>query len=321
MNTPQGFGWRGRSDSEDPGPSTRWHHVVRSFDPGSRGGVALLGFAVDEGVRRNGGRAGAAAGPEALRAALANVPVRGEPVLWDAGDVVCPDSDLEAAQAQLGQRVRAALAQGCLPLVLGGGHEVAWGTFQGIAAAREDTQRLLIVNLDAHFDLRIAVRGNSGTPFRQIHDWQAANGRPFHYCVLGDSTFANTQALFDRADAMGVHYWLDEQLQTQDGLEAAQAALADDLAQADAVYLTVCLDVLPGAQAPGVSAPSPLGVPLAQVERLVDQVLASGRLSAADVAELNPTQDRDGLTAMVAARLVARIARGCRSGSGHASPQ
>ena len=92
---------------------------------------------------------------------------------------------------------------------------------------------------------------------------------------------------------MGVHYWLDEQLQTQDGLEAAQAALADDLAQADAVYLTVCLDVLPGAQAPGVSAPSPLGVPLAQVERLVDQVLASGRLSAADVAELNPTQDRD----------------------------
>jgi formiminoglutamase len=75
------------------------------------------------------------------------------------------------------------------------------------------------------------------------------------------------------------------------------------------VYLTVCLDVLPGAQAPGVSAPAPLGVPLAQVERLIDQVLASGRLVAADIAELNPALDRDGLTARVAARLAARIAR------------
>lgn len=310
MNTPPTFEWTGRTDSEETGPSTRWHHVVRPFDARSHGGVALVGFAVDEGVRRNGGRAGAAAGPAALRAALANVPVRGEPALWDAGDVGCIAGDLEAAQTQLGRQVQTVLSQGALPIVLGGGHEVAWGTFQGIAAARQDTRRLLIVNLDAHFDLRMAARGNSGTPFRQIHDWQTAHGRPFHYRVLGISTFANTQALFDRAAAMGVRHWLDEQLQDPHGLAAAQATLAEDLDQADAVYLTVCLDVLPGAQAPGVSAPSALGVPLAQVERLIDQVLASGRVVAADIAELNPAQDRDGLTAKVAARLIARIARG-----------
>jgi len=312
MDIPSSFEWTGRTDSEETGPSLRWHHVVRPFDAHSRGGVALVGFAVDEGVRRNGGRAGAAAGPAALRVALANLPVRGEPDLWDAGDVACRNGDLEEAQAQLGQQVHTLLTRGSLPIVLGGGHEVAWGTFQGIAAAQRDTSRLLIVNLDAHFDLRMAARGNSGTPFRQIHDWQAANGRPFHYRVLGISTFANTQALFDRAHEMGVRYWLDEQLQDAAGLASAQAALADDLKQADAVYLTVCLDVLPGAQAPGVSAPSALGVPLAQVERLIDQVLACGRVVAADVAELNPSQDRDGLTAKVAARLIARIARSRR---------
>ena len=85
--------------------------------------------------------------------------------------------------------------------------------------------------------------------------------------------------------------------------------LAHDLAQCDAVYLTVDIDVLPGAVAPGVSAPAPLGVPLAQVERVVDAVLASGKLVAADLAEFNPAFDRDGLTAKVVARLAARIAR------------
>jgi formiminoglutamase len=309
MNPNQTFEWLGRDDAEETGVSTRWHHRVRPADANSTGGVTLIGFGVDEGVRRNAGRTGAALGPLALRGALANLPVLGEPALWDAGDVACADGALETAQAQLGERVAEALARGSLPLVLGGGHEMAWGTFQGIVQKRSDASNLLVVNLDAHFDLRVAARGNSGTPFRQMHDWCTERGQAFHYRVFGISRFANTQALFDRAHGMGVRYWLDDSLQDANGLRDAQQALATDLARSEAVYLTVCLDVLPGAQAPGVSAPAPLGVPLAQVERLIDQVLASGRLVAADIAELNPALDRDGLTARVAARLAARIAR------------
>ena len=74
MNNPATapFVWQGRTDSEEVGDSRRWHHVVRPFDVASQDGVALIGFAVDEGVRRNGGRPGAAEGPRALRGALAN---------------------------------------------------------------------------------------------------------------------------------------------------------------------------------------------------------------------------------------------------------
>lgn len=309
MNPTPPFEWRGRVDAEETGVSTRWHQHVRPAAADSTGGVTLIGFAVDEGVRRNAGRTGAAAGPQALRAALAGMPVLGEPALWDAGDVSCADGGLETAQAQLGERVAAAMARGSLPLVLGGGHEMAWGTFQGIVQARPDASRLLVVNFDAHFDLRVAAQANSGTPFRQMHDWCAERGQAFNYRVFGISRYANTQALFDRAHAMGVRYWLDEGLQDAAGLRDTQQALATDLARSDAVYLTVCLDVLPGAQAPGVSAPAPLGVPLTQLERLIDQVLGSGRVVAADIAELNPALDRDGLTARVAARLAARIAR------------
>jgi formiminoglutamase len=312
MNTPDPtpFVWQGRIDTEETGDSTRWHQRVRPFDTASQGGVALIGFAVDEGVRRNGGRPGAAEGPRALRAALASLPVLGEPALWDAGDVDGRSHTLEDAQQALAARLAEVVAQGSLPLVMGGGHEVAWGTFQGIARAHPGLQRLLIVNLDAHFDLRMAAQGNSGTPFRQIADWCQAQGRPFDYHVLGISRFANTQALFDRAAALGVRHRLDEQLQSAEQLAQAQAALADDLARCDGVYLTVCLDVLPAPLAPGVSAPAPLGLPLAHVEALVDQVMASGRVLAADLAELNPALDEGGRTARVAARLAARMARG-----------
>ena len=306
MGTP--FVWQGRVDAEEIGTSTRWHQRVQPFTAASRGGVALIGFAVDEGVRRNGGRVGAAAGPQVARQALANMPWMGEGAVWDAGDVDCVDGDLDGAQQALAARVAQAMAQGCTPLVQGGGHEVAWGTFQGLEKAGRH-QRLLIVNLDAHFDLRTAAQGNSGTPFRQIAERCQALGQAFNYRVFGISRFANTKALFDRADQLGVRHWTDDSLQSAEGFKAAQEALAADLAACDAVYLTVCLDVLPGAQAPGVSAPAPLGVPLAHVERLIDQVLASGRVVAADIAELNPALDRDGLTARVAARLAARIAR------------
>lgn len=312
MNTPENntFVWQGRTDSEEVGDSRRWHHVVRPFDAASQGGVALIGFAVDEGVRRNGGRPGAAEGPRALRGALANLPLLGEPALWDAGDVDGHSHTLEDAQQALAGRIAGVVAQGCRPLVMGGGHEVAWGTFQGLMRARPDLKKPLIINLDAHFDLRQAARGNSGTPFRQIADWCQAQGRPFDYHVLGISRFANTQALFDRAAALGVRHRLDEALQSAEQLAQAQAALADDLARCDGVYLTICLDVLPAPLAPGVSAPAPLGLPLAHVEALVDQVMASGRVLAADLAELNPPLDEGGRTARVAARLAARIARG-----------
>lgn len=308
------FVWVGRTDAEEAGDARRWHHVVRPFDGQSRDGVAMIGFAVDEGVRRNGGRVGASQGPAALRSALCNMPVLGEPPLFDAGDVTCDGEGLEVAQDALAAVVAAASTQGCRPLVFGGGHEVAWGTFLGVRRAHPSLERLLVVNIDAHFDLRLAARANSGTPFRQMAEWCAAHGHSFDYRVLGISRFGNTRALFERAERLGVQCALDETLQTEAGMMQAQALLARDLARCDGVYLTVCLDVLPAHVAPGVSAPAALGVPLHVVEALVDQVLESGRVLAAEMAELNPSQDIDGRTARTAARLAARLARGIRGG-------
>jgi formiminoglutamase len=280
---------------------------VREPVAGSAPGVAMLGFASDEGVRRNGGRVGAAEGPAALRKMLSNLPLLDDTPLYDAGDVGVADGDLEGAQLRYAGKLAALLDAGHLPVGLGGGHEIAFATYQGLALhLGERRPRVAIVNFDAHFDLREQDRASSGTPFLQAIKHAAAHGLPLDYCVLGISASANTRVLFDTADRLGVHYVRDDELGSFD-LPARIAQLREKLADVDAVYLTFCLDALPHAMAPGVSAPSARGVAMEVVEPLLDAIAATGKLKVMDVAELSPPLDRDNVTARVAARLIHRV--------------
>lgn len=297
--------WQGRVDTGEGERARRWHQWVRPLAPDAPAGVALVGFACDEGVRRNQGRTGAALGPGALRRALANLAWHGDRYLHDAGDVVCADEQLETAQETFAARLARLLDEGHLPIGLGGGHEIAFASFSGLSQHLRrhcETPRIGILNLDAHLDLRHAERPSSGTPFRQIAELCERQGMPFHYCCLGVSRPNNTAALFAAADRLQVRYRLDHQV-SEDPAEA-EALLDRMLAEVDHLYLTLCLDVLPAGQAPGVSAPATHGVALPLVERLVRRAAASGKLRLADVAELNPRLDCDGLTARSGARLI-----------------
>jgi formiminoglutamase len=311
--------WSGRVDAADGEAGRRWHQVVRPLDDASPAGVALLGFACDAGVRRNHGRPGAAAGPHELRRYASNLAWHGakDERLHDAGDVACEDDRLEAAQASFAARLAHLQRQGHFTIGLGGGHEIAWATYQGLAQALDGDprlQRLGIVNFDAHLDLRQPEApgcGTSGTPFLQIAESRAAAGLPFRYLCLGASEAANTPALLARARALGTQVIFD----VDAGERSTEETLRGFIAESSAVYLTFCLDVLPPAVAPGVSAPSGLGVALHRAVALLRNVLEAcghgqpgSRLLAADVAELNPAHDADGRTARTAARLVYEMA-------------
>lgn len=306
--------WQGRIDATEGSLAPRWHQamrpVARDTDAGT---VVLIGFACDAGVARNQGRTGAAGGPAAIRHMLRNMPVHECERLADAGNIVCAGDELEAAQIELSKCVAGQLTAGRFPIVLGGGHEVALGSFVGLAthlASKQPAARIGIVNFDAHFDLRHAERGNSGTPFLQIAHYCEARGWPFRYACFGVSRYSNTRALFVRAQKLGVVFVRDEQMQS------AQQALATFVSQVDHVYLTFCLDVLPAPIAPGVSAPAARGIGLDIVEPLIDLVIDSRKLRLADIAEMNPRFDIDHQTAAVAARVVARIANGVARGLG-----
>lgn len=305
--------WHGRTDTGERGDTRRLFNIVREVDSHTPvqidGMPVLLGFACDAGVKRNQGRVGAAEGPQAIRRAMANLPAHDMTCLYDAGDVICDDDSLEAAQRSLADAVHRQLDAGARPVVLGGGHEIAWGTWQGLRAhldAQGDRERVLILNLDAHFDLRTARPGTSGTPFDQIAQACESAGIPFDYACLGVSRLSNTASLFERANALKVTYIEDTEMQDRH-LDARLAQIDALIADVAHVYLTIDLDVLPAPVMPGVSAPAAYGVPMSVVEAIVSHVRRSGKLRVADLAEYNPRFDAQGVGARVAARLVYRL--------------
>ncbi|MBI2603743.1 MAG: formimidoylglutamase [Deltaproteobacteria bacterium] len=303
--------WQGRDDGQGP---ERLHQLVQCVSlfklreaPPPRFGI--VGFCTDEGVRRNKGRPGARSGPHHLRKALANLcfPDSGRQIL-DVGDITVKHRHLEEAQNKLGNVVNSLLEWNITPLVLGGGHEIAWGHFQGLTPHLGGSS-LLIINFDAHYDLRPLVkgRGNSGTSFAQIAEYCRAHAQVFRYLCIGLQEGANTKSLRKNADAWGVEsIWArDIHLNSPDPLTKIKQAVA----AADKVYLTICLDVFAQAFAPGVSAPQALGLHPWQVSPLMEPILTSGKLLSFDIAELCPPLDIDQRTAKLAAALVRDVLR------------
>lgn len=304
--------WTGRTDSEESLPALRWHQQIQCLSlatlPSVDQQLVQLGFACDAGVKRNKGRPGAAAGPDALRSALCNLACDAAP-LFDAGTIRCPDEDLESAQTSLANAIALLRRANASPVVFGGGHEIAWGSFQGLIPTLEQFPKLGIVNFDAHLDLRRPEpAGSSGTPFRQIAEWCNHHQQAFHYLVVGANRSANTSALWHFAEQQQVA-WIEDVSAETAPLTECYAHLDHFLAQVDALYITVCMDVFNAAYAPGVSAPAAIGLSPGRFMYLFRHLLKLAQrhqkpVLLLDIAELNPLYDRDHQTAKLAARIV-----------------
>lgn len=299
--------WQGRDDIAESPNAKRLFQVIQhieKIEQVQHGDVVLLGFACDEGVRRNQGRQGAKAAPVAIRKTMASLAVHGDKRWWDGGDVVCESDasggDLDGAQQQLTDLVSDYQRRGVTTLVLGGGHETAFAHGLGIYQANSD-KRVGIINFDAHLDMRSANEATSGTPFLQLAEHCQASNRDFHYLCVGASRAANTAALLDNAQQHGANIIWDTDCFDTKTVIAQINAFIDCV---DVVYLTVDLDVLPASQMFAVSAPAAFGIPLFEVMQWLGAVRDSGKLIGGDVVEYNPELDRDYLCACVAARLV-----------------
>ncbi|MFC1747525.1 formimidoylglutamase [Pseudomonadota bacterium] len=305
--------WQGREDKE-AGDALRWHQRITPWNGGDdlANATTLLGFACDEGVQRNQGRSGAHKGPAEIRRALANCAYFQKASSYDAGDVVCSNQDLEQAHRMLVTQVSHILHRNGHAIILGGGHEMAWGNYLGLADYLQTTapeRRIGIINFDAHFDLRSpAPHATSGTPFRQIAEWCDDNIRAFNYMVLGINPAANTSALFDYAKQRRIK-WHNDVDCTLDNIKHLKRSMKTFLEKIDELYLTICMDVFPAHSAPGVSAPSALGVDPIVVIKLIQWLKSlceshaiTWRLS--DIAEVNPVYDIDNRTSKLAARLI-----------------
>ena len=325
--------WTGRVEPFETQRARYWYQLAQPYDFDKAGQrVGLVGFACDQGVRRNQGRIGARAAPPLLKSTFASLPVIKEiqdsfegkltTLMADAGDIECKDNDtlaeqaLEQAQQRYADVITSVIKQGSLAIGLGGGHAIAYGSFLGlwqamqIASSDQDkikAQTVIgIINFDAHLDIRASDVATSGTPFRQIAEHLQAFNQPFHYCCIGVSRLSNTAALFDRANDLGVQIISDEDCNHKKWKKLA-SQITNFIEQVDIIYLTIDMDCMPASVVPGVSAPAAYGINLGFVERAVKLIMDSGKVKIADIAEINPTYDIDNRSCKVAARLLSTI--------------
>ncbi|HEU5303950.1 MAG TPA: formimidoylglutamase [Gemmatimonadales bacterium] len=268
--------------------------------------AVILGFPSDEGVRRNGGRVGAAAGPRAIRAALYRLAAdprfeEFEEFLGrtrDLGDLEI-SRNLEADQEHLGEALAPYLEAGVFVVVIGGGHETSYGHFQGYVRAG---QKVEILNWDAHADVRELRQGqgHSGSPFRQAIEHPSGSCR--RYSVAGLQPHSVARAHYQFVLKHGRAVWRSEvSRETIDELYAAATGPA---------LVSFDLDAVGEAEAPGVSAPTPAGL---SSELWLAAAYAAGRspsVTSADVVEQNPAFDQDNRTARLAALTVWWLLRG-----------
>jgi formiminoglutamase len=302
-----------KSDRDDP----RIGHLLGSAgrDP-SDAALVFCGFPVDEGVRRNGGRPGAAEAPDAIRRFLYRLTPDARQAdafagllagAVDLGDFRTSES-LEQDQETFAAAIAPFIRKGTPVIILGGGHETAFTHFLAYALAEVDVE---ILNWDAHLDVRPLKNGeaHSGSPFRQAIEHPS--GRLLRYAAAGlqPHSVATAHSDFVREHG-GTVIWRDE-LDAQH-IERTMGALANR------TLVTFDLDAVDQAFAPGVSAPATGGIPVAWWLHAARLAGRSTHVTSMDVCELSPRLDVDDRTARLAALTVWNLIAGLveRAGAG-----
>jgi arginase len=174
-------------------------------------------------------------------------------------------------------------------LALGGDHAVTYPVLKGYAHRYPN---LNILHLDAHPDLYKEFEGNlfsNACPFSRIMEEELAT----RLVQVGIRTMNSHQHL--QAERFGVEII---EMQNWDPHRSYHFE--------GPVYLSVDMDVLDPAYAPGVSHPEPGGLSTRELLGLIQGL--SGPIVGADIVELNPKRDPLGITAMAAAKILKEIA-------------
>lgn len=285
--------WHGRFDSNEDIDLRIWQ-IVKPFDDVSKEyGICFVGYDTDDGIKRNQGRIGAEKGSNAIRKAIQSFPIVENLKIYDYQNL--KNKVLEEAQKEYSLKISNVIKKGIFPIGLGGGHDIAFASYSGIRKAYPD-KKIGIVNFDTHLDMRPYDNGaTSGTSFKQILD----GDKNVKYSIVGFKKQGNTKRLIDTAKNYNVLI-LDE----EDDEKFINDELKKYLADADILYVTFCMDVFNASDAPGVSAPTIMGLDPKKGKRILREIMNTGKVVCIDFAEVNPEYDIDSRTAKLAGSLI-----------------
>ena len=302
--------WRelGLPDKPDYAGLLTYAGMPYTQDPAELAGVdvAVIGAPTDDLVSD---RPGTRFGPRAIRAAScppgphleAKVDALAELRVVDFGDAAVVPADPDRTHAQIERTVGQAVAAGTIPVVLGGDHSITEANVRAVAAQHGPVG---LVHFDTHTDTGTEVFGvehSHGTPmYRLVRDGHVDARR---YVQIGLRGYWPGEEEFSWQREHGIaSYFMHDvrDLGIREVVERTVAAVGDG-----PVFLTVDVDVLDPAFAPGTGTPEPGGMSSADLLWACREIASRLELVGVDVVEVIPTRVGSAdITALVADRIV-----------------
>jgi agmatinase len=306
--------WREYGEKPDFAGLPSFGGAPYTEDPDELGGVdvAIVGAPTDDLVSD---RPGARFGPRAIRAAScppgphleAGVDAFAALRIVDYGDAPVLPADPGRSHAAIERTVTEVLAAGAIPVVLGGDHSIAE---PDIRACAERHGPLGLVHFDTHTDTGSAVFGvevSHGTPMRRLVE--AGHVDPARYVQIGLRGYWPGEAEFAWQAERGVTSVLMHELR-EHGVDAVVERAAAAVGEGP-VFLSVDVDVLDPAFAPGTGTPEPGGMTSAELLRACRLLATRLDLVGAELVEVIPVAVGSAdVTALVAERTVREILTG-----------
>jgi formiminoglutamase len=264
--------------------------------------IVVLGCPQDEGIRRQGGRTGAADGPRAIREEFYKLTTNGiRRSIFDIGDVVL-GSTLEETHDTMTAVVTQLLTDGKRLVVLGGGNDISFA--DGVAMSDVFGAEWWIgVNVDAHLDVRVAEERNSGTQYRQL--LERGHLKPEYFYEVGYQSHFASPVYYNYIRDLGVNRISLELLRSR---EEADVELKESIRNSFIghsasmnTFFGFDMDAVRAADAPGTSAPSPLGLRAGEFIQLVKYAASLANTKIIEFTEMNPKYDVDSRTAKLVA--------------------
>ena len=268
--------------------------------------VAILGAPYDFGTQW---RAGARFGPRSIREASTlfsfghagaydhedDVTYLDGVRIVDIGDADIVHTDTIASHAAIETGVRAILASGAMPVVLGGDHSINIPCI----AAFDDQEPIHLVQLDAHLDFvdeRHGVRFGHGSPMRRAAERPWVTG----LTQLGIRNVSSTaKEGYEAAREMGSDILSVRQIRKL-GIDA----VAERIPAGKRYYLSIDIDGFDPSIAPGTGTPSHGGFTYYEGLELIAALAKRGEIVGIDLVEVAPDYDHSGSTAILAAQLL-----------------
>lgn len=226
-------------------------------------------------------------------------------------------AEIAGANRMLAEKVRAVVARGHFPLVLGGDHSIAVGTVSGLAMhARSRRKRLGLLWVDAHSDINTPGTSPSGNvhgmplaallglgpgPLSSIGG-RFAKVTPDHVALVGIRSVDEGER--NHLRALGVHVYTMADIDRHGIHRVMEQAIADVSEGMDMVHVSFDLDSVDPSIAPGVGTPVKGGLDYREAHSVMESLAEAGVVTSLEVVEVNPILDDRNRSAEFAVELV-----------------